>query len=163
LLLVVILVTKSSDIGAYFVGSAMGRHKLIPRVSPGKSIEGVFGGLLGSAAAAVVLASADRLPACFGWTPGRYAWMLDEVALSFGAALNSDGTTPIRGAFQFGIILSISAQIGDLFESCFKRDACIKDSGVVLPHYGGILDLVDSPVFAMPVAWFLFTRFWYIG
>ena len=52
--------------------------------------------------------------------------------------------------------------MGDLFESCFKRDAGIKDSGSVMPHYGGILDLVDSPLFALPVAWFLLTRVWNI-
>jgi phosphatidate cytidylyltransferase len=163
LLLVVILVTKSSDIGAYFVGSAVGRHKLIPRVSPGKSIEGALGGLLGSATAAMLFASADRWPAWLGWAPGRFAWMLDEIALSFGVAFNGDGVTPIRGAFLFGLLLSISAQTGDLFESCFKRDAGIKDSGAVMPHYGGILDLVDSPIFAMPIAWFLFTRIWNVG
>lgn len=163
LLLIVILVTKSSDIGAYFVGSAVGRHKLIPRVSPGKSIEGAVGGVLGSAIAAMLLASTDRWPAWLGWAPGRFSWMLDEIAHSFGVAFNSDGMAPFRGALLFGVLLSVSAQIGDLFESCFKRDAGTKDSGAVMPHYGGILDLVDSPVFAMPVAWFLLTRIWNIG
>jgi len=162
LLLIVILVTKSSDIGAYFAGTAFGRHKLIPAVSPGKSIEGAVGGVLGSAGAAILLASANRWESWLGAAPGQYSWMLDEITSSFSNAFHDDGVLLHWQLFIFGAIISISAQFGDLFESCLKRDARIKDSGAVMPHYGGILDLVDSPIFAMPVAWFLLTRVWNI-
>lgn len=138
LLLIVLLVTKASDIGAYFVGSAIGRHRLAPRISPGKSIEGALGGLLASGLAGVLFA-------------------VVEVAQSFSEQRVPDGLSPIWRAFFFGLALSASGQLGDLLESCFKRDAGIKDSGNVIPRFGGILDLIDSPVLALPVAWFLLT------
>jgi CDP-diglyceride synthetase len=88
--------------------------------------------------------------------------MLSEMTRAFGDAFTGTGPVSAGKAFLFGVLLSGTAQIGDLFESCVKRDAHIKDSGSVLPHYGGILDLVDSPLFALPVAWFLLTRVWNI-
>jgi phosphatidate cytidylyltransferase len=63
----------------------------------------------------------------------------------------------------FGVLLSLVGQLGDLVESSFKRDACVKDSGKILPRFGGILDLVDSPVLAMPAGWFYLTTVWGIG
>jgi len=68
--------------------------------------------------------------------------------------------SPIVRALLFGIALSAAGQMGDLVESCFKRDSGVKDSGKLIPHYGGILDMIDSPVFTMPVAWFLLTTVW---
>jgi len=142
LLLIILLTTKASDIGAYFVGSTIGRRKLAPVLSPGKSIEGAIGGLIASglAGAALTLVATDK-----GWV----------ASLSDYAA--SDRQSLAAWAFVLGVLLSISGQIGDLVESGFKRDAGTKDSGDVLPRFGGILDLIDSPVLALPVAWFLLT------
>lgn len=156
LLLAVVLITKASDIGAYFVGSAIGRHKLIPSVSPAKSVEGMIGGLLMSGGAATAFAyGAARLaeqlrPSDFG------AWFADVVAkLGYPNTLLFTFQT-----FAFGVALSVAAQFGDLLESCFKRDAGIKDTGNIMPRFGGVLDLVDSPILAMPVAWFLLAVVW---
>ncbi len=160
LLLIVILITKCSDIGAYFVGSAIGRHKLIPRVSPGKSVEGAIGGILGSSFAALVLASANNWMAGFGIVDTRIGTTLREMLGFFGPLVSENPVPHYIKAAAFGATMSVFAQCGDLLESCLKRDVGIKDSGTVMPHYGGFLDLVDSPVFTMPVAWFLVTRVW---
>jgi len=160
LLLITLLVTKASDIGAYFAGSLWGRRRLAPRISPKKSVEGAIGGIVGSSIVAVGLALAA--PAARGlWPQTSFALVVHEIAGIFGAP--APGGLPVLArAFLFGAALSISGQIGDLFESCFKRDAGIKDSGSVLPQFGGILDLIDSPVFAVPVAWFMLTRVWHV-
>jgi phosphatidate cytidylyltransferase len=119
-----ILVTKFSDCGAYAVGSLIGRHKLIPRVSPGKTWEG-FGGAI----AASVLAS---------------------VLFAHLAARQLPGMT-LAHAVVLGAVLSVAAVIGDLIESLFKREAGVKDSGRLFPGIGGILDLLDSLLFNAPL------------
>lgn len=162
ILMIVILVTKSSDMGAYLVGSAIGRHKLIPAVSPGKSVEGAIGGLIGSGLVAVLFAWPGRSAMDASQPPSHALVLWNEMTTCFGNVFPGDDWVVVGKAFLFGATLSFFAQIGDLFESCFKRDAGIKDSGAVMPHYGGILDLVDSPLFALPVAWFLLTRVWNI-
>jgi phosphatidate cytidylyltransferase len=122
-LLFVVLVAKGGDIGAYFVGIAFGRHKLIPYVSPGKTIEGAAG----SVAAAIALALLLRGPL-----------LLPEVPVGpFAAAL-------------LGAALNATTQIGDLVESLLKRRCGVKDSSHLLPAHGGILDLVDSLLFTIP-------------
>ncbi len=163
LLLITVLVCKSSDIGAYFVGSAIGRHKLIPEVSPGKTVEGMCGGLAASAIVAIGFVMLYR------WanvrtedvgTTRQMVSLLLEMTSSFGSPDNHGVASPILRAGLFGLAMSSSGQIGDLIESCFKRDAQIKDSGKIIPKFGGILDLVDSPVFSIPVAWLLLTVLW---
>lgn len=116
-----LLVTKSGDMGAYIIGSNFGRHKLIPRISPNKSVEGAVGGFIFSIACAILL--------------GRYyiPWM------NFGFILVS------------GISIGVFAQLGDLAESLIKRDYGVKDSSVFLPGLGGMLDMIDSILFAAPV------------
>lgn len=128
LVLWVLLVTKSFDIGAYFTGRAIGRHKLIFWLSPGKTWEGllggaVFSGLVG-ALGAVWLARAgfDPVP----------SWMWGALA---------------------GLVFGLVGQAGDLLVSLFKRDAGLKDSSNVLPGFGGILDVVDSPILVAPIAY----------
>ena len=123
-LLYFVLVTKFSDCGAYAVGSLIGKHKMIPRISPGKTWEGFAGAILVSAAASVVFA---------------------QLA---GAHLR--GMTPGH-AVILGVILSIGAVVGDLIESLFKREAGLKDSGRLFPGIGGILDLLDSLLFNAPL------------
>jgi phosphatidate cytidylyltransferase len=123
-LLYFVLLTKFSDTGAYAVGSLIGRHKMIPRISPGKTWEGFGGAILFSTAASVVFVYfyGDRM-AGMNW--------LHAVVL--------------------GVLLSVTAVIGDLIESLFKREAGVKDSGKLFPGIGGILDLLDSLLFNAPI------------
>ena len=86
--------------------------------------------------------------------------LLAEATRSFGAESVPGAMHPILRGGVFGLVLSAVGQFGDLLESCFKREAGAKDSGNILPRFGGILDLIDSPVLAMPVAWFLLTYVW---
>jgi phosphatidate cytidylyltransferase len=114
--------TILSDTFAYFVGRAIGRHKLAPHISPGKTIEGAVGGLVGSVVAALIV------------------------------RIYSDWL-PTKDAIILGLIIGVVAQWGDLFESTFKRDFRVKDSGRLLPGHGGILDRFDSFLFAGFVAY----------
>jgi phosphatidate cytidylyltransferase len=132
LLLLPVLVTWASDIGAYAVGRAIGRHKLIPSVSPGKTIEGSIGGLVASMLVAVVYTTYVLHPRShlgFHWAP--------------------------FGVIAFGGLVSVAAQVGDLAESLLKREAGVKDSSNLLPGHGGILDRFDSLLFVLPVSFVL--------
>jgi phosphatidate cytidylyltransferase len=119
-----ILVTKFSDCGAYAVGSLIGKHKMIPRISPGKTWEGFGGAILTSVLASLV-----------------YAYFVGERLAGMTSA----------HAVILGVILSVSAVVGDLIESIFKREAGVKDSGRFFPGIGGILDLLDSLLFNAPL------------
>jgi phosphatidate cytidylyltransferase len=121
-----LLVTKGADIGAYFVGSKWGRHSLIPRISPKKSIEGTLGGIAFGVLGALV--SKSFLP---DWPV--FCW-LNMVFL--------------------GGALSILGLLGDLSESLIKRDCATKDSSNILPGMGGILDVIDSLLFTAPAFYF---------
>ncbi|CAN5582456.1 phosphatidate cytidylyltransferase [soil metagenome] len=130
LLIFPLLITWASDIGAYFVGRAIGGPKLIPLVSPGKTIAGAVGGLAASMLVAYVFAKLVLVPvAHIGFTP----W----------------------GALLFGLLISVAAQVGDLFESLLKREAKVKDSSHIIPGHGGVLDRFDSLIFVLPVAYLL--------
>ncbi len=122
--LYLILVTKFSDMGAYVVGSLLGRHKMIPRISPGKTWEGFAGAVLVSTGASVVFVK------CFH----------DHLR---GMSLEH--------SLILGVLLSTAAVVGDLIESMFKREAGLKDSGRLFPGIGGILDLLDSLLFNAPI------------
>lgn len=158
LVLVFLAVTKVSDIGAYFVGSAIGRHKLIPWVSPGKTVEGFVGGLCASAGLSVLVWHFSRALA----TPPAVADVSNAqaAAMALGDALSLFGTMTLPQAIVFGALMAGIGQLGDLLESVFKRSAGAKDSAKLIPQFGGVLDLVDSPVLAAPVAWFLLTYLW---
>jgi phosphatidate cytidylyltransferase len=123
-LLYFILITKFSDTGAYVVGSLIGRHKMIPRVSPGKTWEGFAGAIVVSTLASLVFVH----------------FLGDRMA----------GMTTLH-AVLLGVILSVGAVVGDLIESIFKREAGVKDSGKFFPGIGGILDLLDSLLFNAPI------------
>lgn len=123
--LALVAVAKLGDSGAYFVGSHWGRRRLAPRVSPNKTVEGAIGGLAASVLGACAFALIFRL----------------ERGLGFWAA--------------FGLITGVASQIGDLVASAIKRSAGAKDSGTLLPAIGGLLDVVDSPLMAAPVALWL--------
>ncbi len=123
MMLAIIAIVKSADIGAYTAGRLFGRHKLALWLSPGKTIEGFFGGLVASGLVGVAAAG------CFD----HFVWAQGLIA---------------------GILLGAVGQLGDLLESLLKRDAGVKDSGRV-PGFGGVLDLLDSPLLAAPVAYWL--------
>lgn len=129
-LLWVVLTTKSSDIGAFTAGMTMGRNKLIPWLSPGKTWEGLVGGV-------VMAAGVGALG----------AWMLHALA---GVQLRSVWFGALAGA-TFAVV----GQAGDLIESMFKRDAGLKDSGGSIPGFGGVLDVIDSVLLVAPVAFWL--------
>jgi phosphatidate cytidylyltransferase len=113
----------AGDVSAYYVGSYFGRHKLNPAISPGKTIEGALGGLAGN----LLVGSTAK----FFFLP----------ALSWGPAI------------LFFLAVGLAGQVGDLFESEFKRSSKIKDSGGILPGHGGFLDRIDALLFASPVAY----------
>jgi phosphatidate cytidylyltransferase len=130
LLLLPVLCTWASDIGAYAAGRLIGGPKLIPSVSPGKTISGSIGGLVASAALAAAYAPLVLRPtAQLGFAPGR--------------------------ALLFGLLISVAAQLGDLVESLLKRDAGVKDSSNLIPGHGGVLDRIDSLLFVLPVSYLL--------
>lgn len=138
LLLWGIAVTKFTDMGAYLVGSAIGRHKMIPHVSPGKTWQG-FGG-------AIVFA---LLAGC-----GLYALFREDMP-GFSTGLHVLGGWPM--VIALSIALSLAAVVGDLAESVLKRSLAVKDSGQVLPGIGGALDLIDSLCFTVPLLYFYVT------
>jgi len=113
----------AGDISAYYVGSYLGRHKLNPAISPGKTIEGALGGLAGNLLVGSI---------------GKFFFL---PALSWGPAI------------LFFLAVGLAGQVGDLFESEFKRSSQIKDSGGILPGHGGFLDRIDALLFASPVAY----------
>lgn len=132
LLLYAVFAAKFTDIGAYAIGCVFGRHKLIPRISPAKSWEGVGGGILVGTLVGTLL-----------------VWGLRDTFALFGL-------TPLR-AIPLGMALSVCAIVGDLTESLFKRAANVKDSGGIIPGMGGFLDVLDSLLFVFP-ALYLFLR-----
>lgn len=116
------------DTGAFFAGHWLGRHKLAPIISPGKTWEGVFGGLVFSVAAALLFTT---LPGLFHWpAPLNVPWYL---------------------AVLLGLCVGVAATLGDLAESLIKRQTHVKDSGQFFPGHGGILDRIDSILFAVLV------------
>ncbi len=131
LLVLPLIITWVNDAGAFFVGRAVGGAKLMPAVSPGKTISGAIGGLLTS-----VIVTALYVP-----------FVLRPVA-SLGMTLF---TTVV-----FAVAVSVVAQVGDLAESMLKRQAGVKDSSSLIPGHGGVLDRVDSLLFVFPVAYLLF-------
>jgi len=122
LLFFLILVTKAGDMGAYLIGRLFGRHRLIPRISPRKTIEGLVGAMLVGGAVAA---------AAHGMVPRLHH-------------------SPYSG-FALGLFLGICGQLGDLAESLLKRDCQVKDSGTVFPGIGGVLDVIDSLLFTAPL------------
>lgn len=171
LLLILILVAKSADIGAYLVGTAIGRTKWYPMISPGKSVEGLVGGLLVSALVAVAFAMSPQwlaeigngpLPASDASVPvgSLAADLLAEMTRTFSRLTELGYTPKYLPAAILGVVVALVGQMGDLFESCFKREAGLKDSGHLIPRFGGILDVIDSLVLAIPVGWLLLRAVW---
>jgi phosphatidate cytidylyltransferase len=122
------------DIAALYIGRAFGKHKLAPRLSPGKTWEGSIASIVGS-----VLATALVI------------WIGDLLTARGNLVLHI--TEPVWQTLILAAILNIAAQLGDLLESAIKRGAGVKDSGNMLPGHGGILDRIDALLLAAPVLW----------
>jgi len=137
-LLATLFVVKVTDIGAYFTGLSVGRRPLIPKISPKKTWEGLVGGL---GAASISSAFLLGMGVPISWEDGTRVWL----------------TVP--QAVVFGLVMAAVGQLGDLVESLFKRDSGVKDSAKLIPTFGGILDLIDSPLVCLPVAYGLL-RWW---
>jgi len=130
LLLALMAVVWIADTAAYFVGRALGRHRLAPSISPGKTWEGVYGGLIATALYALVLVH---------FAPeGGYTRAVSVVA--------------VAGWVAVILCLTALSVVGDLFESFLKRQRGVKDSGKLLPGHGGVLDRIDALLAAMPAA-----------
>jgi len=123
LLLLLFLVIWAGDIFAFLVGRTMGRRLLFPRVSPKKTVEGAVGGLAGSV--------------LVGWVFTHWWWQ----------------TADWKTVMLLAALIALSGQVGDLVESALKRGANMKDSGILLPGHGGLLDRIDSLLFGAPVLW----------
>ena len=119
--------TSASDTGAYAVGRLIGRHRMAPTLSPNKTWEGAAGGLIVSVAAMLAVG----------------AWL--ELGVVFWQYL------------VVAVVVAVVAQLGDLFESFLKRRADAKDSGSIMPGHGGLLDRIDSILFALPAVYYLLT------
>jgi phosphatidate cytidylyltransferase len=127
----VIVIVKLSDVGAYFTGRALGRHKMSPVLSPKKTLEGAAGGIAAACLGAWICRN------------GLVPWLTDSAT--------SRGTA--AGWFVYGLILAVAGMCGDLAESLLKRDAQRKDSSSWLPGLGGVLDILDSLLFAAAPAY----------
>lgn len=126
----VLFTVFAADTGAFFVGRAFGRHRMAPAISPKKSWEGLVGGLAAAIAMAFVILYRDR-----------------------------DDFLSIPESLLLGLVIALAAVLGDLFESAVKRDLEVKDSGRVLAGHGGMLDRLDSLLWAGPAAYFLVLAF----
>jgi phosphatidate cytidylyltransferase len=139
-----LLVVWAGDIFAYFVGKAIGRHRMSPEVSPKKTWEGA----IASVAASVIIGTL-----WFQHAPG-----ISSALLRVGLIERRDGVFGLEQPQLFPIIVlsavvNLAAQFGDLVESLIKRGAGVKDSGTILPGHGGMLDRIDAMLFAVPVVW----------
>lgn len=135
-LVAMIATVKMSDAAAYFSGKAFGKNRLSPRLSPGKTVEGVVGSLLGAWFAAAIV--------FYVVAPGLFSTPIVK---------------PWWWVLVYSVAITVAGIVGDLTESLIKRDSGVKDSSKWLPGLGGILDVIDSLVFAAPVAFFM----WMVG
>jgi phosphatidate cytidylyltransferase len=126
----VLFTVFAADTGAFFVGRAFGRHRMAPAISPKKSWEGLVGGLVAAVGMAFVILYKDR-----------------------------DDFLTIPQSLVLGLVIAIAAVLGDLFESAIKRDLDVKDSGSILGGHGGVLDRLDSLLWAGPAAFFTILAF----
>lgn len=139
-----LLVVWAGDIFAYFVGKAVGRHRMSPEVSPKKTWEGAIASILASVIVGTLW---------FQHAPG-----ISSALLRVGLIGRRDGIFALEQPqllpiVVLSVIVNLAAQLGDLVESLIKRGAGVKDSGSILPGHGGMLDRIDAMLFAVPVVW----------
>jgi len=144
LILYLFLVVWTGDTAAYYVGRAIGRHKMAPRVSPGKSWEGGIASFVASIGVGVLVFN--------------YARPISEALMNASLIDRWQGylapAPPLWHIILLSASLNVTAQLGDLVESLLKRGAGVKDSGSLLPGHGGMLDRIDALLFAAPVLWY---------
>jgi phosphatidate cytidylyltransferase len=129
-----LLITKMADTGAFAVGKRFGRHKLTPVLSPGKTWEGAIGGIV---------------TACLtSWA--FFHWGAPAI-------VGTSYVAPLWAVLLYGLLLALAGLVGDLAESLLKRDMERKDSSTWLRGLGGVLDIIDAPLMAGPVAWLCWT------
>lgn len=133
LIVLIVTCTFLNDTGAFLVGNKLGKLKIAPYISPGKTVEGTVGGIIFSLMGAVVTNMIFSSPIPFYW------------------------------ALFYGAVVSIAAIFGDLFESAIKRGAGVKDSGSILPGHGGIFDRFDSLIFVFPCAYYITLTYYYFS
>jgi phosphatidate cytidylyltransferase len=144
------------DTAALYVGKSIGRHKLAPRISPGKTIEGSVASLVFSVGVCCLFAHyVPEIAAALG----KAHLLNDTMRESLLIEAPSYGRAPLGLAAMLAAIINVAAQLGDLLESALKRGAGVKDSGNSLPGHGGILDRIDALLLALPVAFVLFLAF----
>jgi len=150
--LYLMLLVWCGDIAAYYVGRAFGKHKLAPRVSPGKSWEGAVASVVGAILVGWLLFHfmepiADAL---------RSLHLIITPRFQYGSPESNATHAPIWLVALVAITVNVCAQLGDLVESALKRGAGVKDSGTLLPGHGGVLDRIDALLFALPVGMFFY-------
>ena len=131
-----IIATKCGDIGGYALGRLFGKRKMAPRLSPGKTWAGFGGAILGAAL-------------------GAWAW----VTFAVPKLVDDASVVSLTNVLLFGVVMGVVGLVGDLSESLIKRDVGRKDAAALFPGFGGLLDLLDSPLFAGPIAWLWWTLF----
>ncbi len=150
-LLFLMLLVWCGDISAYYVGRAFGKHKLAPRISPGKTWEGTVGSVLGAVVLGLILFHfinpiADGLQHIGLMAPPAHPQIYPAPSTPWAFP-----AVPIWLVVLFAVCVNVAAQLGDLVESALKRGAGVKDSGTLLPGHGGVLDRIDALLFALPV------------
>jgi phosphatidate cytidylyltransferase len=142
-LLYLLLVVWAGDIFAYFIGKSIGKHRMSPRVSPHKTLEGAIASVAASVAVGLLM---------FHYAIPISSALLRAhlINLQDGVFNNQPTLLPI---IALSVVLNIAAQLGDLVESLIKRGANVKDSGAILPGHGGMFDRIDALLFAAPVLW----------
>ncbi len=148
LLVLLLFAVWAGDTSAYYFGRAWGRHKMAPKLSPGKSWEGAVASVAGSvliAWALVGLANLLQAP----WNSGVLAWMERACPSAVISYPNE-----LWYWLLLAVIINLAGQVGDLAESALKRSAGVKDSGSLLPGHGGVLDRIDALLLAAPVLWY---------
>lgn len=145
-LLLLLAVPLVSDIFAYFVGSKFGKHKLCPAISPKKTVEGLIGGIVGAMVSAVAIMLLFDVFHVFDNVP--------NIAIK---ALSDKIWVSVLLYIFLGILIMLAGMIGDLVASRIKRQVGIKDYGKIFPGHGGVMDRMDSVIFAMPVVYLFFT------
>lgn len=144
-ILYMLIIVWSGDTFALYVGKSIGRHKMSPRISPGKTWEGAAASFLGSTALGT-LVYANAYPIAMG---------LQKIGFLGESQVYRNRVEPrdLMAVILLSAAINIAGQLGDLIESLIKRGAGVKDSGTLLPGHGGMLDRIDAMLFAAPVLW----------
>ncbi len=149
-LLYLLVLVWCGDIAAYYVGRAFGKHKLAPRISPGKTWEGALASVGGAVIVGFLLFHyINQIADAF-----RGAHLLKASIYRYGQPIPQTRPfelAPVWFVIAFAVSVNVAAQLGDLVESALKRGAGLKDSGTLLPGHGGVLDRIDALLFALPV------------